>query len=402
MLKSFTVDNFKSLVNCSFQPGGLNLLIGSNNAGKTNLCQALRFLSLTSRLPLDDAAATCTAEPWNLLNVYVSKDTLTLGMSCDLSLGPETLFFRYELTILSERRKRFPPSGRAFTVSSEILKVSGGGFTDTTLLENKDGHVRLLHEKRFLREWNPPGEPHYVETTAPTDATMLFRLYDLETNQRSNLFKKYLGSWRYYNLDPTRLRNNQARSMDFVLQPTGSNLASVLYSLHNAHPRVEKKVLDAVTLLEPRLDLFSFQSPDPEHVYMFFEDGRGNKFGLDNVSDGTLRYLAMSYLLISGQEQIAGADGTPLIIIEEPENGIFVGYLKDLLAKIDREGRYGQFIFTSHNPYFIDLFDAALDGLFLIKSANTHSTLIKPDASTIKDRLGKFSLGEIHFRGVLE
>jgi len=240
MLRSFRVDNFKSLVNCVFEPAGLNLLVGSNNAGKTNLCQALRFLSLTARMPLDEAAAACTAEPWNLLNVYILKDTLTLGASCELPLGNDTLTFTYELTITSEKRRASPPGRGAFNVSSETLRVSGGRFTDTTLLENKDGQVRLLHERRFLRAWNPQAEPQYVETTAPTDATMLFRLYDLETNQRSNLFKRYLGSWRYYNLDPNRLRTNQARPMDFALSDSGANLASVLYSLHNAHPRIEK------------------------------------------------------------------------------------------------------------------------------------------------------------------
>lgn len=45
MLRKFTVNNFKSLINVAYEPGAVNLLIGVNNSGKTNLCQALRFLS---------------------------------------------------------------------------------------------------------------------------------------------------------------------------------------------------------------------------------------------------------------------------------------------------------------------------------------------------------------------
>jgi len=109
---------------------------------------------------------------------------------------------------------------------------------------------------------------------------MLLRLYDLETNRKANLFKRYLGSWGYYNLDPAQLRSNLATPMDRVLDATGSNLCSVLYTLHNERPRDEKKLIEAAKLVEPRLDLISFQAPDPEHVYMFFEDSQNHKFGV--------------------------------------------------------------------------------------------------------------------------
>ena len=45
MLQEFRVDNFKSLINVAFKPQATNLLLGMNNSGKTNLCQALRFVS---------------------------------------------------------------------------------------------------------------------------------------------------------------------------------------------------------------------------------------------------------------------------------------------------------------------------------------------------------------------
>lgn len=402
MLKVFTADNFKSLVNITFRPAGLNLVIGANNAGKTNLCQAMRFLSLSSRMPLDDAAAFCTGEAWNILNVYIERDTFMLGATCQLGVGEETLTFEYELTISSPRtvRPSFLMLAR-FSVESETLKVSGGRFADTTLLENKRGRVRLLHEGRFLRGATGAGESLYVETKAPTDTTMVFRLYDLETNRRANAFKRYLSSWGYYSLNPGSLRQTQARAGESVLEASGRNLSSVLFSLHTSKPRTEKKLIAAVKIVEPRLDLFSFQAPDPEHIYMFFEDVKGNRFGLDSVSDGTLRYLAISYLLLPPEDRGPEDLSAPVIMLEEPENGIFVEYLKPLFERIEPSGKSGQLVFTSHSPYFIDLFDAALDGLFVVKAGETHSLLVKPDEVRIREMLGQFSIGEMHFRGLL-
>ncbi|HUV65082.1 MAG TPA: AAA family ATPase, partial [Sedimentisphaerales bacterium] len=72
MLKRFRVNNFKSLLNFEFRPVGLNLLIGSNNAGKTNLCSALRFLALSSMASTEDAILNAVGETWNLTNVHVA------------------------------------------------------------------------------------------------------------------------------------------------------------------------------------------------------------------------------------------------------------------------------------------------------------------------------------------
>ena len=56
MLQEFRVDNFKSLINVVFKPREINLLIGRNNSGKTNLCQALRFVSGSSFTTFDACA----------------------------------------------------------------------------------------------------------------------------------------------------------------------------------------------------------------------------------------------------------------------------------------------------------------------------------------------------------
>ncbi|MCS6863278.1 MAG: ATP-binding protein, partial [Abditibacteriales bacterium] len=87
--------------------------------------------------------------------------------------------------------------------------------------------------------------------------------------------------------------------------------------------------------------------------------------------------------------------------IEEPGNGIYVGLLKRLFECIDLKGSSGQFIFTSHSPYFIDLFDGCLEGVSVMKGSETHSRLMKPDVEKLRELLGEFSLGELHFRGMI-
>lgn len=398
MLSYFRVDNFKSLVNVTFEPAGLNLLVGSNNAGKTNLCHALRFLSLSSRMSLQEAAKRCTPEPWSLANAYLDKPTVDLSLRCSLAGADETLDFAYELRLTAPRVGKGTRENAPLAVQSETLKVTGGKFNDTVLIQNDAGTVNLLHERNFLN--TPPQERIHIPTTAPTDHTMLFRLYDLADNQRSNLFKRYLGSWQYFNFDALRLRGSTAQPLDAQLEWDGSNLASVLFNLKSSDERSYREIVKAIKVVEPKLDLINFQSPDPEQVYMFFEDEKGKRFGASNISDGTLRYLALCAVIALNRRP--GEDGSPVVMIEEPENGVFVGHLKPLLERIESSGREGQYFFTSHAPYFIDLFDGLLDGVWVARSQQTHTTIERPQRERIEKLLGQFSLGEMHFRGLLQ
>ena len=117
----------------------------------------------------------------------------------------------------------------------------------------------------------------------------------------------------------------------------------------------------------------------------------------ENASNGTLRFLAMLYVVLA-QPALASR---PLIMIEEPENGIYVGYMKQLLEIFEEAEDRPQLIFTSHSPYFVDLFENRLDSIFVMKKGEQHSAITQPDVAQVKKRLEEFPLGELHFREML-
>jgi hypothetical protein len=78
-----------------------------------------------------------------------------------------------------------------------------------------------------------------------------------------------------------------------------------------------------------------------------------------------------------------------------------VGHLKPLFERLVAPGRKDQFIFTTHSPYFIDLFDSCLEGVHLIKPGVPSSEIRKLDVEKTKKLLAEMSLGEMHFREML-
>jgi predicted ATPase len=266
------------------------------------------------------------------------------------------------------------------------------------LLNCESEQAELLHEEQFLKDLP---EPYVAKTISPSDATMLSRLYDLHSNRRANMFKLYLQSWIYFNLNPDALRSPKVLLDRPFFYSDGSNFSKVMYTLHNERPRVERKIIEAVRAIEPKVDVFSFTSPDPQSVYFFLEDDAENRFGPQSISDGTLRYIVFAYLVYSFAEANASPRFSPLVMIEEPENGLYVGHLKPLFEKIDPTGINGQFLFTSHSPYFIDLWENNLQGVHLLKPGKPSSVLVHPEHTKLEKLLDEMPLGELHFREML-
>ena len=388
MLQEFRVDNFKSLINIVFAPTTANLLLGMNNSGKTNLCQALRFMSFSSAFSLDLCAEGCGGR-FGMTSFALDKSTIDFYVRAAVAHEGEELVFEYELTIS-------PPGNRAgetsVTLDREVLSVTGGAFDRAVLLENISGRTRLLDESVAAS-----GAPSYVETTAPTDATMLQRLYDAKASPRANLFKHYLSGWTYYDFSPAALRGSSYKPRERLVASDGSNLASVLYWLKTGDERAYRKLLEVTRTIEPSLDLINFRTGSENHVFMYLEDRDAHWWSAANASNGTLRFLALAYVLLIQP----GSGPSPLYMIEEPENGIHVRFLKVLFDMVGQPSGRPQLVFTSHAPYFIDLFDEHLGGVFVLDRSKGHTSITQPNVDEVKARLEHFPLGEQHFREML-
>lgn len=389
MLRQFTVNNFKSLINVIYEPGPVNLLIGVNNSGKTNLCQALRFLGQTAQgqSTMRIWRSVVQGESSQAPNVYFDHPTIDFSCTYDLAVDEDIMTFHYYLSL---------DRGELLFVVKEQLQISGGPFGKgvKVLLENEAGKVRLLNEKRCLE--GEPLEACYQDTTTGRPGTMLSRLHDWQANEWAMAFRDYLASWQYYDLDTHSLRGDQFVPQADVLGSDGSNLASVLFSLKNRDERRYRRLVELVQKVERRLDAINFTLAG-ERIVMELTDSQDHRFGLPSISNGTLLFMALCYIILNSAQKST----SPLSIIEEPENGLYVRYLKSLFELIDPGGVGGQYIFTSHSPYFIDLFDGDIENITLMQDRGTHSTLIKPDPARVRKYLEEMPLGELHFREML-
>ncbi|MBU1319396.1 MAG: AAA family ATPase [candidate division Zixibacteria bacterium] len=387
MLQEIKIDNFMSLINVVFEPKDANLVVGVNNAGKTNLTRALMFLSSTAWRPLDECAQFIGIPIQYIRNVYYKKQTVDISVKATVPFEDHTAGFAYSLRISFTNRTT---PVLEMEVDSESLIIDAPGFESVELLNNTREGVSLLNEIDHLK-----GETKYVKTFAPRNTTMLHRLYDLETNKRSNCFKRYLQFWQSYELDQSALRGGNYIPNDFLLNHTGGNLASVIYHLKKSNEQSYRVLLDCVKMMEPDLEYINFFGGDDQrNVAMSFDYKSQVRLPGWTASSGTLRFLALAYVLLA-QPLL---QSRPLIMVEEPENGIYVGLLKEILSMaLEGGGPRPQLLFTSHSPYFVDLFDKRLDSVFVMKRDEYASKISRIDAAEAENRLKEYPLGEQHF-----
>ena len=389
MLKKFRLHNFRTYLNAEFSFTRLHLVVGKNNSGKTNLCAAMQFLAHTSHNDLAKAMFVVPGGAWEATNWNSKSDTFELSCECELPIDGESCVFAYHLDVETKRTGQANgPTVEPLVprVTREELTVSGTSTGDQCLISSDGTHATVAIASPDGRSRRENGQK------APRDSTMLSKIFDSEQNRYAFVFREYLSSWLFFTLSPEKMRfgwqDSDANAR--VLSVSGVNLAVVLYNLKNFEERRYRRVVEAVRQIEPGLLALNFAiSPgQPPVPFVELEDcSRASWVGL---SDGTLRYLAYAYLaeVVSGYTQESAGVSPPLIYIEEPENGLFPGQIRALLELFEGTGGGAQFVFTSHSPYFINLFDGRRDAVTLLRKQKdrTETVRLPPPDDTDSER----------------
>ncbi len=383
MLKKLKLHNFRTYLNAEIDFKQRHLLIGRNNSGKTNLVSAIRFLGATSRDDLNTASGWVPGGILEMRNWNLDQEAIEMTCVCELEYEGDLCEFEYELAMKVVPTTGVKSSGQMeLRVSNERLLLRSGKIKSAVLLEN-DGHeAKMLHEEQEAK-----GEPdvHKPKTLAPPNATMLSRLYELESNRRAILFRQFLSSWMIYNLSPMAMRTGwQGKTaIDTGLYPFGENLANVLFRLKNLDEIRYRRLIDHVKLIEPDLEALNFV-PTPEQgivpMVALRNRSQGSWFGF---SDGTIRLLALAYIIESSGLFPNQNLPTPLLqIIEEPENGIAPTLLGRVFDLFEERAPGAQFILTSHSPYVIDRFDGARECVTLLLKRDKRTEPVSPPPVT--------------------
>ena len=347
-------------------------MIGKNHSGKTNLASAIRFLSLSAKGDLESAAAHIPGGIPDLKNRFLKSDEISLACRCELEFDSQPCEYEYTLKISLAPLTGVQATGKTqVKVLEERLWFNGANLRDAVLLESDGREARMLHEEQAKFD----DTPYRAKTLVPKDATMLSKLYELESNRRAILFRNYLRCWAYYSLSPLSMRSGSGHRQEanWRLDTDGGNLAIAIFHLKNIDERNYRRLIDHVRIVEPSLEAINFVPVPNLPPVPFVELSEAPRTPWNALSDGTLRVMGL-VLCIEQSNRFSPT----LTVIEEPENGIFPGQLRRIMDLFEEWAPLSQFMFTSHSPYVIDMFDDKRESVTILRKEGDRTEFISP------------------------
>lgn len=175
------------------------------------------------------------------------------------------------------------------------------------------------------------------------------------------------------------------------LEEDFSNLGMFLNRLRR-NPKAKNTLIAALRDLYEGLDDFDV-SVEGGTVQVFFTEGNFT-IPATRLSDGTLRYLCLLAILCDPEPP-------PLVCIEEPELGLHPDILPKLADLMIAMSERTQLIVTTHSDILVDALTELPESVLVCEKHDGQSTIQRLDSEKLAGWLEKYRLGELWTRGEL-
>lgn len=411
MLTRLKVKGFKNLVDVDVRFGPFTCIAGPNNVGKSNLFDAIRFLSALADRTLTEAAlgvrdeAGRAADLRGLFHRVGDEHADQMSFEAEMivpatgtdDLGQATVatttFLRYSLILGYREDERMRssgplellyeeltylrkgdaqahllfPHGQAWRASAVTGQRHGKAYISTT----EDGGSRIVE----LHQDGRAGRP--LRRLAESLPRTVLSATNATESPTAVLARQEMRSWRLLQLEPTALRRPDELTAPTTLGEDGAHLPATLYHLaraayHGEAGDITTEVGEAAQtsvygqiavrlygLVQDILDVAVDRDEKRELLTLVVTDRAGTAYPARALSDGTLRFLALSVLELDKK-------GSGLWCLEEPENGIHparIPAMLDLLREIATDvtlplgqaNPLRQVIINTHSPTVVGL-----------------------------------------------
>ncbi|MCK6527213.1 AAA family ATPase [Myxococcota bacterium] len=350
-LERIHIAGFGSLADVTLHPGRLTVLIGANGSGKSNLLRALRMVPLMRT---------------GSLQRFVGESG---GASSLLHYGPKrTQVIEIELDfVLKGGRNRYA-ARLGFAAGDRLL-----------YLDESVGHGRGSSVEPRMSSL---GAGHWESRLQDAGA-------DDATAKTVNHWLSQLTFFHFHDTSMTSALRTRARAEDDRgLRSDGSNLAAYLARLEGSVEDADQKAWRRINRIVSRVaPCVKALSPIPTGngsaaVRLDWIDDQDQRFGVHQLSDGTLRAIALITALAQPTSRLPR-----FISIDEPELGLHPAAVR-IIAELARSvSRLTQVLFATQSTAFLDHFEP--DEVVVVEREEGRSRLVRPDPSSLQGWLGR-------------
>ncbi len=358
------IENFKSIKDSGdiiIRP--INVLIGSNGVGKSNFIGFFKLLNSIYKQKLSKYVADNGYE--NQILYFGRKKSKYLGGSIIFKPEKGNINNRYDFKLIPKAQ------GIGF-----YFEKDDGGFNNYAKGNNENWDFESL------------GGENKEES-------------ELSNNplKRAEFLREYFENFRIFHFhdtssgSPLKQANN---TLDYnYLKEDGSNLTAFLFKIKDTHPQNFKVIEHTIRSVAPFFDKFNLV-PDAKNKEMiqlaWLEKDSDEYFNAHNFSDGTLRFIALTTLLLQ-------PDLPKTIIIDEPELGLHPFAIQKLSGMIRSASTKAQIIISTQSTTLVDQFN--VDDIIIVDRKDNQTVFSRKTEEELKEWLNDYSIGELWEKNVI-
>jgi predicted ATPase len=222
-----------------------------------------------------------------------------------------------------------------------------------------------------------------------------------EGNKTAGVARSVLLGWRVFQFHDTSetalIRQNHYINDNTYLRNDAGNLAPFLYMLQQTKPDYYSRIVATIRQIAPFFgDFVLHPSPlNPNEIFLdWLERDHDVLFGAHQVSDGTLRMMALLTLLMQPEEMMPG-----VIVIDEPELGLHPYAIAVIASLIRGVSERTQVLLCTQSARLVDEFEPA--DIVVVDRVGGESTFQRQGPERLRDWLEEYSLGELWEKNVL-
>ncbi|MCP4318578.1 MAG: AAA family ATPase [Hyphomicrobiales bacterium] len=334
-LRSMSAENYRSLRSIRMDLRPVNLFVGTNGAGKSNLYRSLQLIKAAA----DGRFSHAIAEEGGILSAiwsggFKKHQKAQIRLAAEIVDDETGIVYHYSIDTGFKQ-----PTAAGFNQEAQIKNEEitlDTGRRPHVLMKRKGGHISVRDENGRMSD--------YPEQ-AMTSETALYLLGDAGRYPEISTLRHIIGQWRFYHGFRSDAGSPLRRPCLAITAPLlaedGSNIAAVLATL--AHIRQDTIDLDRAVF-----DAFSgaaLSIPVPEEYAQFglvLPDFPQRIFQPRELSDGQIRFLALAAALLSYRRP-------PFIALNEPEASLHPDMLPALAGMIANASADSQVWVVTHS-----------------------------------------------------
>ena len=349
VMNSIEIKGYKSIKNQTIQLRPINILIGANGSGKSNLLSFFTFVR----------------------NMYVRN----LQAFVSLNGGMDAFLFQGR-KVTEQMYAKLDFSTNAY---SFILSAGQDKF--------------IVTEENLWYEHNPYFPNAHNIASFAGESKLQYN-----TTPRAEYIRQYLRELQKYHFHDTGEKSpftnvsNIETGVHF-LYPRGENIAAFLYGISKNNAIVYNRIVRTIQSVAPYFHDFLLKPDSEGNIVLQWEDKFGVVYGVHDLSDGTIRFIALTTLFL--QPQLPQT-----IIIDEPELGLHPFAIAKLAGMIKSASQRGcQVIAATQSTDLIGHFEP--EDILTVDQVNGESVYNRLSAEQLGEWLDDYTLDDLWKRNII-